>query len=295
MHRLGAFTAILDDRDRLLMIHRTDVDVWELPGGGAEEGESPWEAAARETREEVGLTIAVERLAGVYWKPLENATVFQFTARSSGEPGRSDECDDAGWFALDDLPSPIRPAVKERIADVRADRKEAVLRTQTRTVRPVEPTEYDHLGAITRLAYTRLPGHVPEPDYEDELADVGRRATAPGATVLAAVESGEVVGGVTYVADRTSPMAEWDMERTAGIRMLAVAPHMEGKGIGKTLTAACIDKARADGNETLFLHSTTWMTRAHRMYEGMGFRRAPEHDWAATPEITLLAFVLDLR
>ena len=296
MHQLGAFTAIVDDRDRLLMIHRTDVDVWELPGGGVEDGESPWDAAVRETGEECGLTITVDRLAGVYWKPQENATVFQFTARSQGEePGTSDECDAAGWFALDDLPSPIRPAVKERIADVRADRKETILRTQTRDVRPVEPAEYDHLGAITRLAYTRLPGHVPEPDYEDELADVGRRATVPGATVLAAVESGEVVGGVTYVADRSSPMAEWDMARTAGIRMLAVAPHMEGKGIGTTLTRACIEQAKADGNDTLFLHSTTWMHRAHRMYEGLGFVRAPEHDWAVTPDITLLAFVMDLR
>jgi hypothetical protein len=36
------------------------------------------------------------------------------------------------------------------------------------------------------------------------------------------------------------------------------------------------------------------MTTAHRLYEGLGFRRAAEHDWAVTPQITLLAFTLDL-
>jgi 8-oxo-dGTP pyrophosphatase MutT (NUDIX family)/predicted N-acetyltransferase YhbS len=295
MHLLGAFTAIVDDRDRLLLMHRNDIDVWEMPGGGVDDGESPWEAAVRETSEEVGLDIEIDRLVGVYWKPLENTTVFQFVAAAhTGRPRPSDEADDVGWFGFDDLPPNVRPAIKERIADVRAGAKQTVLRTQTRTIREVRPDEYDHLGAITRTAYTILPGHVDEPDYENELAAVARRANAPGATVLVAVESNEVVGGVTYVADATSPLAEWKTPKTAGIRMLAVAPHMQGKGVGESLTRACIDRARAEGNDTLFLHSTQWMHGAHRLYERLGFRRAPGHDWAVTPGITLLAFTLGL-
>ncbi|MGH2686300.1 MAG: GNAT family N-acetyltransferase [Actinomycetota bacterium] len=294
-HLLGAFTAIIDDRDRLLLMHRVDADVWEMPGGGVEDGESPWAAAVREVREEVGLEVSVERLVGVYRVPRQDLTVFQFTATIvDGDPTPSDEADRVAWFSFDDLPSPIRPAVRERIADVRADAKETVLRTQTREVRPARPEEYEVLGALTRTAYTVLPGHLPEPDYENDLADVAARTRTPGATVLAAVESGEVVGGVTYVADSTSPMAEWDMPDTAGIRMLAVAPHMQGRGIGETLTRACIDRARQEGNHTLFLHSTPWMHGAHRLYERLGFGRAPQHDWAVTPEITLLAFTLDL-
>lgn len=294
MHRLGAFTAILDDRDRILLMHRRDVDVWEMPGGGVEDGESPWDAAVRETKEEVGLDVVVDRLVGVYWKPLDDTTVFQFLGSANGEPTTSEEADQVDWFALDDLPATIRPLVRERIADLRADRKEPILRTQQREVREIRPEEHDVLGAITRAAYTELPGHVPEPDYEDELADVGRRAAAPGVTVLVAVEGGEVVGGVTYVADRTSPLAEWDLPRTAGIRMLAVAPHLQGRGVGEMLTRACIERARREGNDTLFLHSTQWMHGAHRLYERLGFRRTPEHDWAATDEITLLAFTMDL-
>jgi len=295
MPQLGAFVAIVDDRDRVLLIHRRDVDVWEMPGGGVEPGESPWDAAAREVREEVGLDVTIERLVGVYWKPRDDTTVFQFTGTIlDGHPGPSEEADDVAWFRFDDLPATIRPLVKERIADLRSDRKETILRTQQRQVREVRPDEYDVLGAITRTAYTLLPGHVPEPDYEDELADVGTRAAAPGVTVLVAVEGGDVVGGVTYVADSTSPLAEWDMPKTAGIRMLAVAPHLQGRGVGETLTRACIDRAKAQGNTTLFLHSTEWMHAAHRLYERLGFVRTPEHDWQATPEINLLAFMLRL-
>ena len=43
-------------------------------------------------------------------------------------------------------------------------------------IRAVRPEEADELGAITLAAYTELPGHIPEPDYEAELSDVATRA-----------------------------------------------------------------------------------------------------------------------
>jgi 8-oxo-dGTP pyrophosphatase MutT (NUDIX family) len=54
MFRLGAFAVILDEAGDVLLCHRRDLDVWNLPGGRVEQGESPWQAAVRETREEVG-------------------------------------------------------------------------------------------------------------------------------------------------------------------------------------------------------------------------------------------------
>jgi 8-oxo-dGTP diphosphatase len=44
------------------------IDLWNLPGEGVESGELPTEAVLRETREETGLEVAVERLVGVYGK-----------------------------------------------------------------------------------------------------------------------------------------------------------------------------------------------------------------------------------
>jgi hypothetical protein len=37
------------------------------------------------------------------------------------------------------------------------------------------------------------------------------------------------------------------------------------------------------------------MRVAHRVYERLGFRRAPERDWSPVPGIELLAFVLALE
>ncbi len=54
---------------RVLFCHRRDCDFWNLPGGGVESGEAPWQAVVREVREEVGLEVEVVRLAGLYAGP----------------------------------------------------------------------------------------------------------------------------------------------------------------------------------------------------------------------------------
>jgi GNAT superfamily N-acetyltransferase len=160
-------------------------------------------------------------------------------------------------------------------------------------IREVRPEEADELGAITLTAYVELPGHVHEPDYEAELADVATRATQ--ATVLVAVDDdGTVLGGVTFVPDGDSPMAEHDVPDASSIRMLAVARRAQGRGVGEALVRECIARARAVGSAVVVLHSTPWMETAHRLYLRLGFVRRPDLDWVPAPDIPLWGFVLDL-
>jgi ribosomal protein S18 acetylase RimI-like enzyme len=162
-------------------------------------------------------------------------------------------------------------------------------------IRPVEPHEYDELGALTLDAYTTLDGHIHEPEYEQELADVRSRAEAKATLVLvAADEHGRMLGGVTHVIDHTSPYAEGAPDDAASVRMLAVARAAQGQGAGKALVRACITKAQNDGKAALVLHTTPWMTTAHRLYEGLGFYRDPDRDWQVMPELLLLGYRLDL-
>ena len=57
---------ILNDKGEILLQRRGDNGKWRFPGGCIELGETPQEAAIRETKEETGLDVEVGRLIGVY-------------------------------------------------------------------------------------------------------------------------------------------------------------------------------------------------------------------------------------
>ncbi len=165
-------------------------------------------------------------------------------------------------------------------------------------VRPVRPDEHEEAGQLVVAAYRALPGAHLSGDYATLLADVARRSTE--AEVLVAVdptvEHGreEIVGCVTFVPDMSSPWSELLEAGESGIRMLAVRPDAQQRGIGRSLLDACVRRAQAMGQVALMLHTTQWMTAARRLYEHAGFVRYPERDWAPVPEVPLLAYRLEL-
>jgi ADP-ribose pyrophosphatase YjhB (NUDIX family) len=60
---------IRDSSGAVLLVHKTDNDLWALPGGGVDPGESVTDAVVREIAEETGLTVEVDDLIGVYTNP----------------------------------------------------------------------------------------------------------------------------------------------------------------------------------------------------------------------------------
>ncbi len=60
----GVRVVILDKENRILMVkqHHDERDIWMVPGGGIEEGESSMAAAVREMKEETGLDVEIDRL-----------------------------------------------------------------------------------------------------------------------------------------------------------------------------------------------------------------------------------------
>ncbi len=128
MH-LAVNVAVLD-RDRILLMQREDFEVWCLPGGHVDDGESLAEAAVREVREETGLDVTLTRLVGSYSRPIWHGGihVVLFAARAIGGTLAPDpvEVTDVGWFRSETLPTPLLVGQRRRIDDVFADRRGVV-------------------------------------------------------------------------------------------------------------------------------------------------------------------------
>src|SRR5438876_6605319 len=122
-------------------------------------------------------------------------------------------------------------------------------------VEPVTPSLYGPLGELTVAAYRGLAGRPTSDQYAAMLRDVASRAR--DAEVLVALDDdGSLLGGVTYVGDRSNSWAEFEAEDEACFRMLAVSPEARGRGAGRALVEACIERARRDGKSRLSLLTT---------------------------------------
>jgi len=65
----AASAIVTDSEGRILLHRRSDNDMWALPGGVMELGESLADCAVREVREETGLEVEVVGVVGVYSDP----------------------------------------------------------------------------------------------------------------------------------------------------------------------------------------------------------------------------------
>ncbi|MEV7045461.1 NUDIX domain-containing protein [Amycolatopsis sp. NPDC051061] len=118
---------IQDDEGRILMIKRTDNDLYSIPGGQLELGETLAEAAVREVREETGIECEVTTVIGLYSDPkhviaYDDGEVRQefsicFRAQpTGGKPSTSSESKEVTWRTAQEIGSlNIHRSIKMRI------------------------------------------------------------------------------------------------------------------------------------------------------------------------------------
>ena len=158
------------------------------------------------------------------------------------------------------------------------------------TIREARPDEYEAAGEVCALAYAAF-GEI-DVTYLDEVRDVAERARA--IPVLVAVQpDGTLLGTVTYVPG-PGPFAETELADEAGFRMLAVAPWAQGRGVGRRLVEACVERARGDGRTAIAILTAPSMQIAQRMYESMSCVRVPSRDWEYEPGKWLWSYRLAL-
>ena len=131
MFTIGAFAVIFNDKNEILLCHRTDRDMWNLPGGGVENGEAPWEAVVREVKEETGLDVRPTKLLGIYPKPGKGDIVINFLCEvAGGTITLNPEADQIKYFPSRHLPQNLIKKQIERIADALKEPTKPILKNQ---------------------------------------------------------------------------------------------------------------------------------------------------------------------
>jgi ADP-ribose pyrophosphatase YjhB (NUDIX family) len=122
--RVAAKVLLRDERGRLLLVDPVYKPHWDLPGGMAEANEPPHEAALRELREELGLSIELGRLLCVDWvaprDPWDDLLMFVFAGGvlpmglAEDLKPRDAELREVRWFDPEQLAEALRADVGAR-------------------------------------------------------------------------------------------------------------------------------------------------------------------------------------
>lgn len=127
--------------DTILLVQETEDDAWTLPGGWADPGESPSEAVERETREESGFAVKVNRLLALYDRDRHPHPPLAFHVYKlffdcelvGGAPATSFETSAVEFFEIDSLP----PLSIDRVLPLQ------IQRLYTLHCDPSAPTDFD--------------------------------------------------------------------------------------------------------------------------------------------------------
>ena len=109
--------------NKILLVKEMDDGRWAMPGGWADVGDYPSEVAIRETKEESGYDISVNKIVGVFdanrigGRMLEFFHAFKIIFLCEligGEATPSNETSEVGFFGFDELPELSSNRTNER-------------------------------------------------------------------------------------------------------------------------------------------------------------------------------------
>jgi putative acetyltransferase len=108
--------------------------------------------------------------------------------------------------------------------------------------------------------------------FEQELLDLPGEYAGPRGALLLAWKDGVVAGCCAL-----RPLDSSDYANAAEMKRLFVRPACRGLGLGRLLTEAILDAARAAGFSCVLLDTLDEMESARALYEDLGFVEIPPY------------------
>ena len=118
-YRLSSHAVICNAEGQVLLLKATYADcAWGLPGGGLDVGETIHEALQRECLEELGLSVSIDYLSGVYFHSavMSHAFIFRCYLPEQADIQLSAEHSEYRWFAVDELSAIQKIRVQDCLA-----------------------------------------------------------------------------------------------------------------------------------------------------------------------------------
>jgi ribosomal protein S18 acetylase RimI-like enzyme len=145
-------------------------------------------------------------------------------------------------------------------------------------IREGRAAEQDQVEALVKQAYREFQPLFPAEVWQTWMDNIWETVHSPAGVIIVAESGGKIQGVIKFYPDASqAAMGTWPPE-TASIRILAVHPDSRGKGYGTLLARECVRRARALKIATIYLYTGPFMQAARRIYEKLGFKRAPEFD-----------------
>lgn len=155
-------------------------------------------------------------------------------------------------------------------------------------IRPATDEDAAVIAALWTEAYSgRGPEGRQTPNTEADYFDAARSGR-----IFVAEQDGSTVGVVVF-RPASGPGRAVALQGEAELARLAVTAAAQRRGIGRALAELCADLARQEGVGAVALWSRTHQAEGQRLYESLGYRRAPERD-STDADGARLVFLLDL-
>lgn len=136
----AASAVVVNAEGKILLQRRRDNDLWALPGGTMEIGESIGETVVREVKEETGLDVQPESLIGIYSNPKHIIAFSDGEVRQQfsicfacsivgGHLQVSNESYEVRFVLQQEIEQlNMHPSIHQRLKDYLADRPQPVIR-----------------------------------------------------------------------------------------------------------------------------------------------------------------------